>query len=114
MHDALVAGAPIAPDAGILLRALRYGVLPVPLACGGLQALAPSLPGGYALPFYEATADAMVDAVRRAVALRRDAEAWNAAVERAMAADFSWAANAAATEALYSSLLVRFGLARAA
>jgi starch synthase len=112
--DALVAGSPVAPDASILLRALRYGVLPVPLACGGLHALAPAIPGGYALPFYAATADAVVDAVRRTTALRQDSEAWNSAVERAMAADFSWAANAATTETLYRSLLVRFGLARAA
>ncbi|HEY8899034.1 MAG TPA: glycogen/starch synthase [Chthoniobacterales bacterium] len=112
--NALLCAAPVAADAGVLLRALRYGVIPVALACGGLQALAPSLPDGYAIPFYAPTPDGLVDAVRRTSALRRDSEAWKSVVERAMAADFSWAATAAATESLYASVLTRFGLARAA
>lgn len=112
--DALVAPAPIAPDATVLRRAVRYGVLPIALACGGLHAIAPGLPGGFAIPFHRATPDALVDAVRRATALRAAPEAWNAAVDRALAADFSWAATAAETEMLYAALLARGGTARAA
>jgi starch synthase len=112
--DALLCPAPTAPDTSGLLVALRYGVLPVPLACGGLHPIAPALPAGYAIPFYAATPDALVDAVRRTTALHRDPVAWSATVERAMTTDFSWAATAAATEALYASLLSRPGLARVA
>jgi starch synthase len=116
--DALLCPAPVAPDASTLLRGLRYGVLPICAACGGLESLAPAIqPGGNAgvtFPYYATTPEALVDAVRRATGLRRDASAWNAAVERAMAEDFSWPATAAATEALYASLLARRGTARAA
>ncbi len=112
--DALVCASPIAPDAQVLQRAVHYGVIPVPLACGGLHSLAPGLPDGYAVPFYTPTPDALVDAVRRTTALRRDLSAWNAAVEQALAVDFSWSATAAATEALYASLLSRLSFARVA
>ncbi len=112
--EALVGAAPIAPDADILRRALRYGVLPICLGCGGLSSLAPAFPAGCAFPFYAATPDALVDVVRRAAEVRRDATKWQSSVERAMAMDFSWDATAAATEALYQWLLSRAGLARAA
>ena len=114
--EALICPAPIAPDASVLLRALRYGVLPITACCGGLQAIAPALHAGSgcAFPFYEASTDALVDAVRRALLTRKDAVTWNAAGERAMATDLSWSATAAATEALYASVLARRGLLRAA
>jgi starch synthase len=115
--EAFVCPAPIAPDASILLRALRYGALPVALGCGGLQALAPAwhaAGSGCAFPFYETSVDALVDAVRRALFVRRDTATWQAAVERAMATDFSWSATASATEVLYASVLARQGLQRAA
>ncbi|MDD5200019.1 MAG: glycogen/starch synthase [Terrimicrobiaceae bacterium] len=112
--DALVCASPVSPDATVLLRGLRYGVLPVCAASGGLHALAPAWPAGCAFPFYTATPGALLDAARRAAGVHRDAAAWNAAVERAMAADFSWTTTAAVTEALYASLLARYGLDRAA
>lgn len=114
--EALVCPAPIAPDASVLLRALRYGALPIAAGCGGLQAIAPALHAGSgcAFPFYQPSADALVDAVRRALFTRKDAAVWNAAVERAMGTDLSWSATAAATEALYASVLARHGLQRAA
>jgi glycogen synthase len=114
--EALVCPAPVAPDASVLLRALRYGTLPITAGCGGLQSLAPALHAGSgcAFPFYEASTDALVDAVRRALFTRKDAAIWNAAVERAMTTDLSWSATAAATEALYASVLARRGLQRAA
>jgi starch synthase len=114
--DALLCPAPVAPDAAIFLRALSYGVLPVCASCGGLQSLAPAFRAGtgLAFPFFSNSTDALVDAVRHATSVHRDTETWNAAIERAMAADFSWSATAAATEALYMALLGRSGLARAA
>jgi starch synthase len=114
--DALLCASAIAPDASVLLRGLRYGVLPVCLACGGLQALAPAYRGsqGYGFPFFATTPDALVDAMRHIASVRNDPAAWSAAIERAMAADFSWSAAAAATEALYTAILARAGLLRAA
>ena len=114
--DALLCPSPVAPDARVFLRALRYGVLPACIACGGLNSLAPAVRGnsGYAFPFFSATPDALVDAVRHITRAQRDAAIWNVAIERAMAADFSWTATAASTEALYAAVLARFGMARAA
>lgn len=112
--DALLCPAPVSPDAEILRRALRYGALPICLGCGGLSSIAPAFPNGYAFPFYVPTADALTDGVRAAAARHRDSAEWNAAVNRAMAADFSWTATAAATEALYAWLVGRAGFARAA
>lgn len=114
--DALLCPAPVAPDAVTFLRALRYGALPICAACSGLEALAPAIrtDGGFAFRFFANSADALVDATRHARAVYRNREAWNAAVDRAMTADFSWNATAAATEALYASLLGRGAFARAA
>jgi starch synthase len=114
--EALICPAPIAPDASVLLRALRYGVLPISMSCGGLQAIAPAFHAGSgcAFRFYDASVDALVDVVRRALFTRKDDAVWNAAVERAMTTDVSWSATAAATEALYASLLARRSLQRAA
>lgn len=114
--DALLCPAPVAPDAAVLLRALRYGALPIAIACGGLQSIAPAFRGdsGFAFPFFAATPEAMADATRYAARVHRKADVWNAAVGNAMSTDLSWAATAAATEALYASLLGRGGLTRAA
>jgi starch synthase len=114
--DALLCPAPVAPDATGLLRGLRYGVLPIYLNCGGLQPLAPAWRNGlgYGFPFFADTSAALVDAVRHASDVHHKADLWNAAVDRAMATDFSWSATATATEALYTSMLARAGLLRAA
>jgi starch synthase len=114
--DALLAPSPIAPDGVVLLRALRYGTLPICVACGGLQALAPAYRGGsgFAFPFFSNSSEALVDAVRHATAVFGEPESWNAAVDRAMVSDVSWATTATALEGLYASLLGRSGLARAA
>ncbi len=114
--DALLCPATIMPDATVLMRALRYGTLPVAMACGGLQAIAPAYRGGagVAFPFFAATPEALLDGVRHAAAVHADSTLWAVAVDRALATDFSWAANAAATEAIYASLLGRGAFARAA
>ncbi len=114
--DALLCPAPVIPDAGVLLRGFRYGVVPIALACVGLQALAPAARdgAGFGFPFFKETPEALIDAVRHVASVQRDSIAWNAVVDRAMAADFSWAANAAATEALYTAILAKAGLLRAA
>lgn len=113
--DVLLAPAPIRPDAFILRLALRYGVLPVPLQCGGLVQLAPPFrvgePSGLAFTFYRNTPDALVDAVRRARSVHRDREVWSETVNRAMALDFSWAATAHQFSMLYSSMLARGAMA---
>lgn len=116
--DALLCGAPIAPDAHIAVQAIRHGLAPIAVTCGGLQQLAPAWSPadgeGFAFPFYRPTPDALVDAIRFAGTCFRNTATWNTIVGRAMAEDFSWSRNAADTEALYASILARFGMLRAA
>jgi Glycogen synthase len=116
--DALLCPAPIAPDCTIAARAIRHGLPPIAIACGGLHRFAPAWSRaddtGFAFPFYRATSPALVDAARFAGGCFRDSETWTSIVARARAEDFSWARNAAETEALYASILARFGMLRAA
>lgn len=116
--DALLCPAPIAPDCTIAARAIRNGLPPIAVACGGLHRFAPAWSKaddtGFAFPFYRTTSAALVDAARFAAECFRDAAVWNRITGLAMAEDFSWARNAAETETLYASILARFGLLRAA
>jgi starch synthase len=74
--------------------ALRYGTPPVVRRTGGLGDSvidvyeAPGVGTGFV--FDEATPDALVAACRRAMQLRSDAGAWEALLDRGMAADFRW------------------------
>jgi starch synthase len=87
------------PSGQVQMIALRYGTPPVARATGGLVdsivdvVARPAAGTGFL--FEEATADALVDASLRAVALRSDAAAWEALVRRGMAVDFAWEAAAA-------------------
>lgn len=79
--------------------ALRYGTPPVVRRTGGLADSVLDVhehPGsGTGFVFDEAAPDALVAVLRRAVALRSDAAAWSALVDRAMAADFNWVTGSA-------------------
>ncbi|MBC7170510.1 glycogen synthase GlgA [Candidatus Bipolaricaulota bacterium] len=77
------------------LYSLRYGAVPVVRATGGLKDtiqecdLAHDRGNGFV--FVEYTAEAMLDAVGRAIRLwRTDPEAWRKLVARGMAEDHSW------------------------
>lgn len=116
--DALLLTAPVQPDASMLLQALRYGTIPVVLATGGLHQVLPPIDKGgtegIGFFFYEATADAVVDAIRAMNTARQKPTVWNKIVTRAMATDISWKKTAESLEKLYSHLLINRSLRSAA
>lgn len=86
---------------------LRYGTVPVVRRVGGL---ADTVDDGHAATqtgfvFDAARPDAFEAAVRRALALRRDTQAWQQVMRRGMARDLSWAGPARAYLALYEEAL---------
>ncbi len=95
--------------------ALRYGTVPVVRRTGGL---ADSVVDATANPetgtgfvFEDATPAALVAAVRRAAAHRRDPVAWAALRERGMAVDFNWVTGSAPRylEAYRRAIAIRRG-----
>jgi starch synthase len=82
---------------------LRYGTLPLVRRVGGLADTVTDLqqPGGTGFVFDEATPAALAACVARAVAARRDAAAWQAAMARGMAQQLSWGGPAREYLALY-------------
>ncbi len=94
------------------LYALRYGALPLVRRTGGLvdtvvdatpETLADCTATGFA--FDDESAEALLGAAERAVALYRDRPAWLETVRRAMTRDFSWGAAAREYLALYRELI---------
>ena len=89
----------------------RYGTPPVAHATGGLadtvvdcneQSLLMGTAGGFL--FAPATAEALLGAVRRAIALYKDRKAWTALQKSAMGKDFGWEGAAAKYAALYKKV----------
>ena len=78
---------------------LRYGTPPVVHRTGGLADTVVDVTadpaGGTGFVFDEATADSLVGACARAAALRSDAAAWAALLDRGMAVDFDWVTGSA-------------------
>ncbi|HYO42150.1 MAG TPA: glycogen/starch synthase [Candidatus Limnocylindrales bacterium] len=95
--------------------ALRYGTVPVVRRTGGLADSVVDVtrsPGhGTGFVFDEATPAALVGAVRRAAALRRDVRAWEALRDRGMAVDFNWVTGSAPRylEAYRRAIAIRRG-----
>ena len=98
------------------LYGLRYGTVPVVRRVGGLadtvvdagaQALADDTATGFV--FGPESAEALIDAVERAIAVFRRGEPWRMLMRRAMAQDFSWDHAAREYIALYRELLGRPG-----
>ena len=93
------------------LYSLRYGTVPVVRRTGGLadsvvDATSEALANGKAtgFTFDEYSAEALIGAVRRAVATFRDTKTWEKLVRAGMAQDFSWDASARAYSKLYASV----------
>ncbi len=107
--DILLSADAIEPSAALLRKALRYGVVPVSLACGGLAALTPTYrPGSQTavgFTFNVRSADAVSDIMRFALTVRDSADDWSAMSGRAMATDVSWTASASHHASLYASLV---------
>ncbi len=89
------------------MYSLRYGAVPVVRATGGLKDTVFEYNGntGNGFTFTEYTPDAMLSALRRAVALYRDDPAeWAALRRRGMEEDHSWNASARGYLELYNEL----------
>lgn len=98
------------------LIALRYGTLPVVRATGGLADTVidadadPDRGNGFVFEPY--TPEALLDALRRAVAALRKRDRWACLVRRAMRLDHSWKAPAARYVELYEAALRRAAAGR--
>jgi len=88
------------------LYSLRYGTLPVVRATGGLNDTIDERTG---FKFKEYTGQALLAAIRAALAAYREPGEWRARMRRAMEKDFSWGAAASEYSALYQSLLCSDG-----
>ena len=93
------------------LYGLAYGTVPVVRATGGLadtvadatpRALADGTATGFA--FREATAEALLDAVERALSLWADPDRWGCLIRSGMGSDWSWDRGARAYVDLYEEI----------
>jgi len=83
------------------MYSLRYGAVPIVRATGGLDDTVDETTG---FKFREYTGEALLGAIRQALAAWTNREAWAARMRRGMARDFSWDASAAEYKRLYQSL----------
>ncbi len=104
--DAFVMPSRFEPCGLAQMYALRYGAVPVVRRTGGLADTVPdaALSDGLGFVFEAPAAGALRLALKRALTLWRDREAWSRLVRRGMAADFGWSGPAAAYEDLYAEL----------
>ncbi len=84
------------------IYSLRYGTIPIVRATGGLD---DTIDEGTGFKFKDYSAASLVVAVRSAVSVYTDREAWQEMMRRAMRRDYSWRASAAAYSDLYRRLL---------
>jgi starch synthase len=94
------------------LIAMRYGTIPLVRATGGLadtvHDVSQNPEAGNGFVFTEYSAGALLDAVRRALALyRQQPIAWAQLVRRVMEADYSWSKSAASYVELYQRALAK-------
>jgi len=90
------------------MYSLRYGTVPVVRGVGGLEDTVEDFDGwrsGTGFKFRGYAPDALLVAVRRALDVYRDRDAWRGLQERGMEQDNSWDHSAARYEALYQRLL---------
>src|SRR6185437_15970502 len=74
------------------IYSLKYGTVPVVRATGGLEDTIDEQPdgGGNGFKFWGYSADALLDALQRALTLFHDKEAWTKMMVRGMAQNFAW------------------------
>jgi starch synthase len=84
------------------IYSLRYGTVPVVRATGGLDDTIDDETGFKFTPY---TTEALLGAVREALAAFGDADGWRDRMRAGMQRDFSWKASAAQYSALYRRLL---------
>ena len=90
------------------MYSLKYGALPIARATGGIQEIIedydPTMDSGYGFLYYEDSAEALWDSIKRAKEIYVDPTVWTTLMERAMAQNFSWETVAAEYEKLYAEL----------
>ncbi len=84
------------------IYSLRYGTVPIVRATGGLE---DTIDGGSGFKFWEYTGEALMGAIRCALAAWKDQTTWREMMLREMAKDYSWKASAAEYSKLYNLLL---------
>ncbi len=99
----------IEPSGLSAMYSLKYGALPVARATGGIQEIIedydPTTDSGYGFLYYDPSAEAFWDAIKRAREIfHDDPVCWQRLMQRAMAQDFSWETAAEQYEAVYNSL----------
>jgi starch synthase len=74
------------------IYSLKYGTVPVVRATGGLEDTIDEQPdgGGNGFKFWGYSADALLEALQRALTVFRDKEVWTQMMLRGMAQDFAW------------------------
>jgi starch synthase len=91
------------------MYSLRYGTVPVVRATGGLddsiQEFDPASVRGNGFKFTDATPEALVGAVRRALTVFANRKSWSGLLGNAMAGDFSWEKAAGEYMGLYDRLV---------
>ncbi len=91
------------------MYSLRYGTIPVVRATGGLddtiQEFDPENLAGNGFKFVEYERTALLEALRRAVAVFRDKKKWRALIQNSLACDFSWEKSAAEYLRLYKRII---------
>ncbi len=108
----------IEPSGLSAMYSLKYGALPVARATGGIQEIIadydPTTDSGCGFLYYDPSAEAFWDAIKRARQIYHEQpDAWAALVRRAMNESFSWGTAAAQYEELYRSLEPAAGRAAA-
>ena len=89
--------------------AMRYGALPIVRHTGGLvdtvPEFSPDLSQGNGFVFHEYSPQALIPAVKKAVAAFKDQKAWTQAMKRVSQLDFSWQSSARRYETVYRQVL---------
>lgn len=109
--DALLMPSQYEPCGLTQMRSQRYGTLPVVRSVGGLADTVDDDVNGFRFDAY--TAEALDEALTRAVRRYEDRPRWNEMMRRAMAHDFSWPVRVREYDAVYASALQQVGLAEA-
>jgi starch synthase len=90
------------------LIALRYGAVPVVRKTGGLSDTVRNYTRtgrGTGFVFEEYTAEALIEALERAIAVYNDKRKWRALIQSCMQQDFSWERSAKEYEKVYRKAL---------
>jgi starch synthase len=89
------------------IYSLKYGTIPVVRATGGLEDTIDEQPdgGGNGFKFWGYSADSLLEALQRALAVFHDKEAWTKMMQRGMSQDFSWDGPAQEYVRLYERII---------